>query len=186
MSGPRSIQVLGIDIACGILLAAVIGGFIWLAFLRDNSAQDELGKLNSRVKTTRNDIAALRAVLDEERKLFAARQAELKETGQLPSRIPVEQDLQTLSVLAKEHELSVVKVEPLPSREYPGLLETRYTFEALGNMPDITRFFKAIEEAEFWADVSYFQVRGRARSTGWSSSEELVVTLTISMFSSAS
>ena len=185
MSGRKAAQTFWTDIAGGSLLAAVLFGVVWLTCLRDDSAQDELDALTGNIRATQQELATLRAVLDRERESLAAREVELKDTGQLPDRAPTERDLQTLSALAKQHRLQVVRVEPLPSQEYPGLLEMRYSFEAIGTMPDLVRLLKAIEDAQFWADVSYFSVVHKA-SLPEETSNELVAVLTISLFSSSS
>ena len=52
-------------------------------------------------------------------------------------------------------------------------------------MPDVARFFKAIEQAEFWADVSYFKIEQGRPGSGEVSPEQVAGALTISLFSSA-
>jgi len=178
-------HTLWMDLIGGSLLATVIAGFVYLAFLREDSVQQELDELTSRVSTSREELAALRAVLDSEQESIADKRVELEDSGQLPDRIPVEQDLQTLSVLARRHHLEVLRVDPIQPREYPGLKETRYSFEVTGTMPDMARFFKAIEQAEFWADVSYFKIEQRRPGPGEDPADQVAGALTISLFSSA-
>jgi hypothetical protein len=115
------------------------------------------------------------------------RQVELATSGQLPAQIPIEEYFQTLSRLAGRHHLRVVRHNPLGPRSYPGLLEQRYAYEVIGTMPDIARFFRAIEDAEFWADISYLKIDGGPPSAdqGGEPTDERDAILTISLFSAA-
>jgi hypothetical protein len=78
----------------------------------------------------------------------------------------------------------VVRHNPLGPRSYPGLLEQRYAYEVIGTQPDLARFLRAIEDAEFWADISYLKIDGGKRQGG-EPTDECDALLTISLFSAA-
>ena len=63
-------------------------------------------------------------------------------------------------------------------------MELRYALEVAGTTPNLTWFFKSIEDAQFWADISYLKVEGEKSPRGESSDQRLA-SLTISLFSSA-
>lgn len=178
----RSSLVL-VDVVGGALVVAGVSTFVWLTFLRDHSAACEIDALTHSVSAMRRDVALLRGTLDAKRSELAERQKHLADEGHLPQRTPVEQDLRTLSELARRHQVRVVRVLPLPAQEYPGLLELRYALEASGSMPSLMHFFKAIEDADLWADIGYLQVKA-GRSPGLQETPERSALLTVSLFSS--
>lgn len=171
-----------IDLLCGCALAVCLLGFVWLTVVREDGTKAEIKELNRFIREGRQDHRALQAALQKQRALLTKRRAELAETGELPAEMPVEQYFQTLSNMASDHRLRVVRHNPLPSRHYPGLLEQRYAYEVSGSFPAITRFLKSIEEADFWADVSYLKVDGGGGSEAVARSERGAV-LTLSLFS---
>ena len=147
-----------INLLCGCALGVCLLGFVWLTLVREDGTKAEIGQLNRFIRDARQDHRALQAASQNQRVLLERRRDELAETGHLPAEMPVEQYFQTLSSMASDHRLRVVRHNPLPSRRYPGLLEQRYTYEVSGSFPALTRFLKSIEEADFWADVSYLKV----------------------------
>jgi hypothetical protein len=58
----------------------------------------------------------------------------------------------------------------------------RYAYEITGAMPDIARFFRAVEQTEFWADISFLKVDQGAGPLQAGSARR-VASLTISLFS---
>ena len=107
--------------------------------------------------------------LDEQKALELRYQAELAAAGALPSQTPQETHLRELSGLAAQNHLSVVRQLPLSPREYPGVLEQRFAYEVTGTMPDLARFFKAVELSPSWTDISYLKMdqgKGTENTTG--------------------
>ncbi len=171
--------------ALGASLSAVgVGAALWLFLVHNQHTVSELRDYNQLISSATQDLAALRTARDRQQATLQDRQTELAAGGQLPSEISLEGYFQTLSRLAVQHRLRVVRHNPLTSRNYPGLLEQRYAYEVIGTMPDLARFFKAIEDAEFWADISYLKIHD-GQPQGGDPTEERIASLTISLFSAA-
>ena len=183
MSRLKPSSALWIDIGGGAVTATLAASLLWMVLLGDDAATREIDRLRRSVSSGRTELASLRGVLDEQSELLARRKTELSESGQLPDRAPIERDLQTLHTLARQHDLKVIRVSPLPSRRYPDLLELRYALEVVGTTPNLTWFFKSIEDAQCWADISYLKVESE-KSFGGKSSDQRLASLTISLFSS--
>ncbi len=173
-----------IDVMGGCAVAACLLGFIWLTMIRPDRTRTEISELTRLLQQARQDRRALRIARNEQSAILQSHQARLARTGQLPTDAPIEEYFQTLSVLASEHRLRVVRHKPLTSRSYPGLLEQRYTYEVTGSLPDLVLFLKAIEDADFWADVSYLAI-DRGHRAADSASADRLAALTISLFSAA-
>ena len=166
------------------MLAAGILTACWMTFFHSGHFTAELRDLTLTISLSTRDLAALRSAGERQRATLHERQLELATGGQLPAQIPIEEYFQTLSRLATQHHLRVIRQNPLGPRSYPGLHEQRYAYEVIGAMPDLARFFRAIEDAEFWADISYLRINGGNRLSGVPTEEQDAV-LTISLFSAA-
>ncbi len=173
-----------LDLMGGTIVIAAIGALLYLSFGREHSAAHEVATLRSKLNETRRSLGDLKVLVENEEKALDEKRIELEKSGHLPVQPPIEEDLEKLSMLAANHGLSVVRVEPLPSRDYEGLLEMRYSFEVSGKMPNMTRFFRSIEEADSWADIGFFRIES-SRSMNGDDPQELTAMLTISLFSSA-
>jgi hypothetical protein len=153
---------------------------VWLTWVQSDRTKSETKELASVIDKARHDLGRFQAERRKQRALLAARREELTRAGELPTQTPIEAYFQTLSRFASQHQLRVVRHKPLPPRTYPGLLERLFTYEVRGPMPNVLRFLKMIEEAEFWADVGYLSLD---RGTGpQHASSERVAALTISLF----
>ena len=187
MTRPRKLPLLLLDVLGASMSAAGLLVALWVTIFHNEHATSELRDSTQMISSSTQDLAALRSAGDRQRATLKERQAELATSGQLPAQIPIEEYFQTLSRLAIQHRLRVVRHNPLGARSYPGLLEQRYAYEVIGTMPDLARFFKAIEDAErsrFWADISYLKIDGGNRQSG-EPTDERVAVLTISLFSAA-
>ena len=180
----NKLHLLILDALGASLSAAGLGAALWLFLIHNQHAASELRDYNQMIASATQDLAALRSAGDRQRATLKERQAELAGGGQLPVEISLEEYFQTLSRLAVQHRLRVVRHNPLTSRTYPGLLEQRYAYEVIGTMPDLARFFRAIEDAEFWADISYLKIHN-GQPQGGETTEERIASLTISLFSAA-
>lgn len=152
------LPVLLIDVVGGGVVAACVMASGWLALVRADRTRAEVTEMTKLVRVARQDLAALRQARTQQQSRLAQGTAELAERGQLPDQTPVEDYFQTLSELAGRHHLRMLRNSPAAPRRYPGLLEQRYTCAVTGSMPDLARFFRAIEGTNFWADISYFQI----------------------------
>lgn len=184
MNRQRHLSILLMDLIGAAACAGLLSAFVWFACFRGDRTVAEIRELSETITDARRDLVGLRTSLDQQRTILQQRQAELVAGGQLPDETPIEEYFQTLSRVASSHRLHVVRHNPLSPRTYPGLLEQRYAYEVSGSMPDITRFLKAIEDAKFWADVSYLKIDAGSRQVGPASIER-VASLTISVFSSS-
>lgn len=173
------LDALGASLSAVGLLAA-----LWMTFFHNEHATSELRDYTQMITSTTQDLSTLQSAGDRQRATLKERQAELATSGQLPVEISLEEYFQTLSQLAVQHHLRVVRHNPLTPRNYPGLLEQRYAYEVIGTMPDLARFFKAIEDAEFWADISYLKIDG-GQPPGGKPTDDRTASLTISLFSAA-
>ena len=169
-----------LDLLGGCTVAAFLLVFLWLTFVQSNGTASQVKELRRIVQTVHQDLGHARATRDRLQTVLESRQAELSRTGQLPSETPVDEYFQTLSRLAAWHRLRVVRHNPLSSRSYPGLFERRYAYEVWGTMPDLARFFRAIENTDYWADVSFFRID---HGPGHGAANERMALLTISLFS---
>ena len=184
MNRQRHLSILLMDLTGAAVCAGLMSAFVWFAYFRGDRTVAEIRERSETIADARRDLAALHISLDQQRTILQQRQAELVAGGQLPDETPIEEYFQTLSRVASTHRLHVVRHNPISPRTYPGLLEQRYAYEVSGSMPDIARFLKAIEDAKFWADVSYLKIDAGSRQAGPASIER-VASLTISVFSSS-
>lgn len=176
-AGLRAIDAIG-----GGLVAACLMGFVWTAAVHNKRIGREIRELRAMTRTAHRDAGAVELALAQQLSVLAERQKALATTGQLPVEAPVEEYFQTLSRIATGYELRVIRHQPLTPRQYPGLLEQRYTYEVSGSMPNVARFLKAIEGADFWADVSYLSM-GRGVGAEQAVVNKRVAELTLSLFS---
>jgi len=184
MTRPGKWPLLLLDVFGATLSAAGLLLALWMTFFHGEHATTELSDLTQLISSATQNLSALRMAGDGQRATLKERQAELATSGQLPAQIPIEEYFQTLSRLAGRHNLRVVRHNPLGPRSYPGLLEQRYAYEVIGTMPDLARFFRAIEDAEFWADISYLKIDG-GHGSGGEPTDDRNAVLTISLFSAA-
>jgi len=158
MGGTNRVTLRIIDVGGGVALAACAGAFLWAALPREDRGIHEVRALTGIIEKAAQERRNLLATRDRQSRLLEQRRAELAESGQLPARAPVEQYFQVLSAMSARNGLRVVKHNPLAALEYPGLLEQRYAYEVVGSFPDLLRFLRAIEQTDYWADVSYLKL----------------------------
>lgn len=191
MRGRDQLPLRIIDLLGGSVVAACAFGFVWFVAVGNDRTGSEIRKFTALIANAQRDAQSLQLAQAQQRATLEGHRLKLAERGQLPVKAPIEEYFRTLSALCARHHLRVIHDRPLPSRSYPGLLEQRYAYEVAGSTLDLVRFLKAIEDTDFWADVSYLTVAqgtgaGRARgSTSRGVSETSRATLTISMFSAA-
>ncbi len=174
--------LLAIDGVGGAISALLIGLGAWTAFPEQGGGAEDTQQLADAIAAAKSDLVNLRSVLDEQKTLEIRYQAELTAAGAMPSQTPQETHLRTLSGLAAENHLSVVRQLPLSPREYPGLLEQRFAYEVAGTMPDLARFFKAVELSPGWTDISYLKID---QGKGVAGATDRNALLTFSVFSMA-
>ena len=179
----RSTLVL-VDLIGGALVLTCAVTFVWLTFLREDGADSEIESLTQAVTAMRKDLAEVNAEFDAGRAELETKNTELAAEGQLPRRGPVDEDLKVLSELARRHQVEIVRMTELPSRRYPGLLELRYTLDARTPLSNLMDFFRALEGADIWADISYLKVVA-GNAPGQAQQPERLAQLTVSLFSAA-
>lgn len=182
-NGPWPLRM--VDILCGCIVAVCLSTLVWYTLIREDRTESEIQDITRRIHSIRRDTRRLRAEGQRYNAMLATYREELAETGQLPSETPIEEYFQTLSQLSSDHQLRVIKHQPLAPMEYNGLREQRYSYEVSGPFPKLVAFLKSIENTDFWADVSYLKldaVKGRP-SEGADKSAHSTALLTISLFS---
>jgi|CXWL01.1.fsa_nt_gi hypothetical protein len=175
-------SLLAIDAVGGAVTALILGLGAWYILPEQGGGADDAQQLAGVIAGAKSDLANLRSVLDEQKALAVRYQSELAAAGAMPSQTPQETHLRTLSGLAAANHLGVVRQLPLSPREYPGLMEQRFAYEVTGTMPDLARFFKAVESSPSWTDISYLKI-DQGKGTG--STTDRSASLTFSVFSMA-
>lgn len=163
-------------------MAACLAGFVLLAVVRSDENSKQIGVLSSAVRKAESDLAAFRGVCDRQRALLSEREGELARSGQLPAQTPIERYFQTLSEMASRYELNVNRQHPLSPRNYAGLLEQRYAYELNGTTENLLKLFRAVEGADFWADIGFLKIECRGGAVDGASTDR-TASLTISLFS---
>ena len=176
-------SLLAIDLAGGVIVSSCVAASFWLIVARAERTSAEIEKASNAIERARDELDRLRIERDRETGKIRERKAALARSGKLPEQAPVESYFSLLSRLAGDNNLRVVRHLPLASREYPGLLERRYAYDVSGSLPDIAKFFRAVEATEYWADIAYLRVDARSGAAGPETNERLAG-LTFSVFSS--
>jgi len=174
---------LAIDLATAAVLIVCAGVTVWMVGFRENRADVEFRDLTQQIDQMRRDISIIDGAIDANRLSIAQRRVEINALGKLPDRTPVERDLRTLVELASTRGVSVLRVTPLPSRAYPGLLEVRYSLETSATLANLMNFLKAVEDDPLWADVGYVRLE-RAKDDRAAREGDRMAVLTVSLFSS--
>ena len=181
------IPLLVIDALGAMAVAACVFGVGWFLTVQADRTTVDQKQVGRAIAFAQRNLRAVHAACKEQNALLARREAQLATAGQLPEEAPIEAYFQALSNLASSHQLRVVRQRPLASQEYPGLLEQRYAYEVAGTTANLVRFLKAIEETDFWADVSYLTIVGatpsRSGHLNAQRTNDHTATLTLSMFS---
>ncbi|MCH7923924.1 MAG: hypothetical protein IIC51_00175 [Planctomycetes bacterium] len=170
-------DVVGAGVLAGCLVTSV-----WFLFVQSNETTREMAALRSRAANVRRDLTSVRQLAEQKSSERTATRRELDATGQLPTRTPVDRYSQTVLDLAARFELRVIRQNPVAPRTYPGLLEQRYAYEMHGATRDFVAFFAAVEQTNFWADISYLRFTDGGTS-GPNSSDDRVASFTVSLFS---
>ncbi len=183
MSKYSSMSIIGIDAAGALIAAGLIGTVIWYVSGPQMTSLKEVETRSQALRQLRSELAEISATLDSRRQDLGVLEDRLQREGAMPSRTPVESDLGTLNELLRKNNVRVARIVPLPRQEYPGLLELRYSCEAVGRMPDVLAFLRDLERNPFWTDVSYLSIKESQPSPG--ADEDLqAVAFAISLFSS--
>jgi len=176
------LPVVLVDVAGALMLGACLLGCAYFGFIKSGQTSGEIGELTTLSRSAAEDLTAARAACERQRAVLASHQATLASERQLPLRAPLEESIQSLSSLAETHRVHVLRQNPLAPRRYLGLLEQRFALEVSGTMPDLAAFFKAVEDAETWADIAYLKIINAETPTNGNMPER-VATLTLSLFS---
>jgi len=176
------LPVLAVDVLCGAVLATCVTGLLWMTVVRRDDSRAALRAIGAANADAQRDLAALRALRDEQRALLVERRRQLAERGTLPDQPPLVDYFQTVATLAGAHGLQVVRQKPGPALHYPGLQEHRVEYELTGAFTDLVAFLRAVEEVDFWGDVGYLKVQCDPAARD-SDSPSRLAQLTFSLFS---
>lgn len=154
----RLIDVTGCVAALACLLAAG-----WQTAVGQDRAHGEIRQLARLIQQARTDALRLQAAVEGQRELLARRQQELAALGsaaRTPMDTAAEQYFQMLSGLLAENGLHLVRqsMRDVATDARPSVRAQRYLYEVTGPLAGLLRFLKAIEESDFWADVSGLEI----------------------------
>lgn len=174
---PRVVDAIGLS-----FVSACCVGFVWLTCFHTDHTSQQVADLRQALARERVELQTLRARTVRQKTVLAEREAELRITGKLPNHAPIEAYFRMLSGLATKQGLRIIGHHPLQPRTYPGLMERRFAYEVAGTMPNLTRFFLAIEESDYWADIGYLKLDHHRTGRAGAESDR-IARLTISLFS---
>lgn len=178
-------KLMMIDAAGGALVLGLLLTAGWLAFLRDEGGLAEIDRLRIDISASKSRLLDLNTRLAEQEQRVRNLHVEAETTGRLPEQIPIEEDLNSIDALARSFDVAVTRLLPIASVEYAGLKEQRYSLEAGGTTLNLLAFLRAIEDADFWADVGYLKIESAPTVRGQEPTDQRVVSLVISMFLAA-
>ncbi len=156
MTQTRSIWLL--DVVGSVVFSVMVGTVGWYAFLKPDTASARVHDLGSEVSQLRADLRQLRHALDLGIAERARLVAETERRGRLPSRSPVDRDLETITRLADRNGVSLLGVMPMSDVRYPNVRESRYRMQTAGTYRDLMRFLEGFEDCSFWADVTHIKI----------------------------
>jgi len=158
MQSPRRHPTLFVDLIGAALLIVVSSLMLSMTVLAGDEIVVEIAELERSITESKRSLALIRGKVDGSRAQLERNRAQLADRGRLPDEPPIDEYFRFLSSLATRHDLSVLNQYPLGERGYPGLRETRFAYEVTGSLADLVRFFRAIEDAPYWADIGYLKI----------------------------
>jgi len=152
-----------------------------LATAQAHRSSQTIPGLQAQSNQSAQDVHRLTSACQRQRTEMAATQEVLDRTG-LPQSTPVEVYLQAIATLASENQIRVVEQHPLSPVSYPGLLEQRCAYGVSGRATNLIAFLYAVEQAPYWADISYLSIQSDS-GTDLRQTAEHTARLTFSLFS---
>jgi hypothetical protein len=171
-----------LDLLGGALVAASLGAAGWLAVFGAAETKARVTELSGQVQEAKQSIAGFRAARDRQQAELTTHQLVLAQRGRIPARPPIDEYFGALSAMATQHQLRILRHQPLSPRRYPGLLEQRFAYDVTGTVNDLIRFLKAIEDSSYWADISYLKIE-RGPGADQAAARNRTAQFTISLFS---
>ena len=178
--GKRTILI--VDVLGGLVFCALATFGVWHALLRPSAAFAELGELRDTLEDRSGDVVKLEREFVRQGKLLRERQAELDGGGAPPRRIPLEDNLRAISVLARRAGMDLAEITPLGKTWYPGIGEVRYRVTGGGRYETLSAVLRDFENCDFWGDITYLRI-GRTNRGGASVTEREDLELTVSFYS---
>lgn len=181
----RKHPTLVVDLLGSAVLLVCLSLFLSFTVLGSDDTTDEIVRLERNISQGTRALAALRISLRQSRDQLQCNRETLDQHGKLPEQAPIDEYFHFLARLADRHELRVLSHYPLGVRRYPGLLERRYSFEIIGSLTGLARFFKDIEDSNYWADVGFLKITRPPASRG-ADPKDRQAKLTVCLFSADS
>ena len=185
MGVTRKHPTLIVDLIGSALLLVCLALLLSFTALRSDDTADEIVRLEHNISRESRTLTALRVSFDQSRDQLQRNRDTLDQHGKLPERAPIEEYFRFVSRLADQHKLRVLSHYPWGVRRYPGLLERRFAFEVIGTLPGLARFFKDIEDSNYWADVGFLKIT-RPQASRAADPEDRQAKLTVCLFSADS
>ncbi|MFH0982683.1 MAG: hypothetical protein V2A79_14255 [Planctomycetota bacterium] len=179
---PHSITI--IDGVGGMLVGALAAAGIWQTFLKPSTASADLREWKAALADKSRDLATLEHELGNQETLLAERKEQLSAAGTLPAQTPIEDDLRTITELARRNNVRLTEVTPLGSVSYPGIKEVRYHLRGSGPCADLARMLSQFEACDFWGDITYLQIVSPKNAAGVRT-DEREVDVTVAFYSAA-
>ena len=174
-------SLLVVDLCGGVtaLACLTVGG--WYGWINPDASGPMLDTMQAAVNDQQAELVRAGGRLTQQEIVLEETRAEAESRGRLPSTTALEKDLGAIVALAQRHRLTVSQVSPLPSVNYPGILEQRYSIDAQGSFSDWIAFLHAFEGNEFWVDIT--QVRLAADHTARIAESAPAAQMILSFFS---
>lgn len=137
---------------------ALLGAISWYAFFKPDTASSQIDAVAADVAQEQADLQQLQSALAQSRTMRKTLLVDAKKKGHLPTRSPIDEDLQTITGLANASNVKFVQVEPISTVLYPNVQEHRYRVRTVGTFSNHLRFFQAFEDCSFWADITYVKL----------------------------
>jgi hypothetical protein len=176
-------SLLTYDVIGAAATLAVAGIGFWSGLVHLPQVAGRQADLDLRLDRAQKSLSAAEA--DAEREMARAEdlESQLASRGALPHETPVEENLRTVTQLARQNDVELMEVQPDPARkDYSGITELRYTVRSRGLFASLVDMLADFEQAGIWADVT--QLKMTSATAGADGDDRRVMELAVSLFAS--
>ncbi len=151
-------SLLLIDAVGMTVLLTLCGAVGWYVLVKPDTASSQMHAFSAEVRQLRANLTRLHRALDSEKSRRRDLRAAAEALGRLPTKSPIDHDLETITSLARGNDVKILEVLPTSTVRYPNVLEHQYWLKTSGLFSDQVRFLQAFEQCSFWADVTYLRI----------------------------